>query len=163
MATQLARHMDAIADSFDAEEVSTADRRIKMAETLLDDLFFNMGERYRKRGIKKPQKAEELHTLLFDETFDDVRYSVVGKDMKVRVYFEPLIRMVKGDKNLLLPIIKRMLDRYFPIPEEIGREWYPVWKTVEYKPKKKWEARTHRLTLQFNWKRKPRAAEHTDL
>ena len=156
MVTQLVRHMTTAAEQRNREIADSDARWINTNRGFIDDLIFNTGQRIKSYGFKKAQRAVELHTKFYEETYGDV-WNDEMRDDKVQVFFEPLIDLFNGDRKAALVELKRALNYYFPIPPRLNREWNPVWKTVPYTPKRKSDKRTQRVTLQFNWKvKKPK-------
>jgi len=150
MATQLVRHMTTAAAQRTQENKDSDERWLITNRDFIKDLIYNTARRLKAPGVKRAELAEILHKKLYEETYDDVSTGE-DKERKVRVFFEPLIELFKGDRRAALLEIKRSLDYYFPIPAHLNREWKPEWKTVPYAPKKKADKRTKRVTVQFNW------------
>lgn len=150
MAISLDRRIKEAAEQRLTEEKDSDKRWIKAGRSLLEDLVHNMQQRTRSHGVTRDMYAQALHKLKFDETYFDV-FDGDARDRRVRLFFEPLITVYKGDRKKVLVELKLALGRYFPIPAHLNREWNPRWVKVAFRPKRKGDTRTTRMTIQFDW------------
>lgn len=164
MTTQLVRLWTIAAEQRVQEEADSEMRWRETSQSFINYLIFNTQTRTKRHFRIKLKDggimllAPLIHATVYDASYYDVT-EPEDKDYKVRVQFEPLIEIFKGDKEAALAQIKVALDTYFPLPADSPFEWDPVWKTVPFKPKKKSDKRTKRLTLLFKWKRKQKEVE----
>lgn len=150
MAISLDRRIKEAAEQRTVEDEDSDKRWVKAGKSLIEDLTHNMQQRIKAHGATRDRYALELHKMKFDETYFDV-YDGDARDFKVRLFFEPLIGVYKGDRKKVLSELKIALDRYFPIPAHLNREWNPRWVKVAFRPKRRSDTRTARMTIQFDW------------
>jgi hypothetical protein len=157
MVTQLVRHMTTSALQRKQEQEDSDKRWLDTCRGYILDIFYNTQQRVMKHGATRKELAETLHKMVYEESYFDV-FDGEDKDYKVRVFFEPLIALFKGNKRAALVEINKSLESLFPIDPKLNREWNAVWVNVPYKPKRKSDKRTKRYTLRFDWAiKKPNA------
>jgi len=150
MSSALDDRVKSAAEQATAERNGTNERWAGSGKDLVESIVYNMRQRTNAHGIKKGDHAVQLHKMLFDETYFDV-YDADGKDLKVRLFFEPLVVVYNGNTKLMLADYKYALTNLFPIPSTLNREWNPKLVTVSYKPKRKFNTRTTRTTVRHDW------------
>lgn len=150
MATQLAIIMESLATQYTQEDAESQKARFKTGDDIVNFLIYNTRQRSKAHGIKREDRAVQLHKLLYDQTYYDV-FDDDDREYKTRFFFEHLIVIFNNDKKAMLLAIKHQLDRYFPIPAHLKREWNPVLVSIPYKPKRKRDTRTRRMSLRFDW------------
>lgn len=157
MVTQLVRHMTTAATQRKQEEKDSEARWLKTNQDFIYDILFNTQQRTLKHGATRKELADTLHKMVYDETYFDV-FDGEDKDYKVRIFFEPLIALFKGNKRATLIEFNKVLEKLFSIDPKLNREWNAVWVSVPFRPKRKGDKGAKRVTLRFDWAIKKSAA-----